>query len=79
MKSAKERISNILLNQHAELKSWAKVAAIYDLNKALVWKVAKTNYEPKDPEIRAKLGLPQVIQQVVHRDEHGRFRKSGNG
>jgi|GEM_PF-7018711 len=78
MKSAKEHISDILLNQHKELKSWAKVAAIYGLNKALVWKVAKTNYEPKDPEIRSKLGFPEVIKQVVYRSNLGRFKKEGD-
>ena len=33
--------------------------------------------QPKDPEIRKRLGLPQIIQQKVHRNQDGTFRKVG--
>lgn len=33
--------------------------------------------EPRDDEIRAIMGLPQIIQQKVFRNPGGRFRKAG--
>lgn len=55
------------------LHSWIKVANELDVSPAMAWRVAKQGYEPKDPEIRKKLGFPEIIQLKVHRDEKGKF------
>ena len=59
------------------LGSWPKVGAKLGVSPAMAWRVAKQGYEPKDPEIRKKLGFPEIIQVKVHRDKKGQFSKAG--
>lgn len=59
---------------HEELGTWDKVAAELDVSKGVAWRFAnEEGYEPKDPAIRKKLGLPPIVTIQHKRDEHGRF------
>ena len=37
-----------------------QVGSLYGVSSAMVWRVANTNYEPKNEEIRKKLGFPII-------------------
>ena len=55
------KLKNKLLGQYSELKDlggWQAVADLYNVNKTMVWRIANTDYIPKDQTIRQKLGLP---------------------
>ena len=39
-------------------RSYQALGDIYKVNKTTIWRVMNTDYEPKDPVIRARLGLP---------------------
>ncbi len=41
--------------------SYAEIAQAYGINKGVVWKIIKSDYEPKKNEIRRNLGLPPHI------------------
>lgn len=56
--STLEKVARRLRSERRKLGSWDEVARHYGLTKALVWRVAKQNYEPRRPEIRRALGLP---------------------
>ena len=71
-------IQGRLLEDYRIEGSWLAVGRKYDVSSAMAWRVANEGYEPKDDEIRAKLGFPQIIKQMVYRDEHGRFRKAND-
>lgn len=38
--------------------SYQTIGDMYEVNKTVIWRVMNTDYEPKDPVIRARLGLP---------------------
>lgn len=44
--------------EYDKLGGWRKVGAQYGVSGALVYRVVMTDYEPKDPEIRHRLGAP---------------------
>jgi len=60
-----------------ELGTWEAVGNELGVTKAVAWRyVNEPGWEPKNNEIRAKLGLPELItrRQAIERDEHGRFK-----
>ncbi len=42
----------------AKHKSWRKVGEVFGVSGAVVFRIAKSDYEPQDKIIRAALGLP---------------------
>ena len=43
--------------------SYAQIADEYGVNKGIIWKILnEEGYEPQDPEIRRRLGFPQVAE-----------------
>ena len=64
---------------HRELqagKTYQMLADEYGVNKAIVWRIANDSYEPKDPEIRKRLGLPLIV--IQYKDPvTGMFIKKG--
>ncbi len=38
--------------------SYQAIGDIYKVNKTVIWRIMNTDYEPMDPVIRARLGLP---------------------
>ena len=60
-----------------ELHSWVEVSKELKVSPAMAWRVANQGYEPKDPEIRKKLGFPEIIVREAYRDERGRFVRRG--
>lgn len=34
----------------------------FDIDGAMAFRIARQDYEPKDPKIRVKLGLPAIVQ-----------------
>lgn len=41
---------------------WRAVGALYDVSGALAYRIANQSYEPRDPAIRLRLGLPVALQ-----------------
>ena len=41
---------------------WREVGARYGISPAMAWRIAKRKYEPKDPKIRVRLGLPTRVE-----------------
>jgi len=66
-----------LIELHAHLGTWRAVGLELGVSSGMAWRVANEGYEPKNPEIRKKLGFPQIIQQTVYRTPKGTFRKAG--
>lgn len=59
------KLKNTLLKQYSELKhvgGWQAVADLHGVGKTMVWRIANTDYIPKDQTIRQKLGLPISAQ-----------------
>ena len=55
--------------------SWRAIAALEPykgISHATLAAIAKGR-EPKDPDVRAKLGLPTIVEVRLRRDERGRF------
>lgn len=61
-----------LLREH-KTHSWAALARKYGVHKAVLWRIANDGYEPKNAELRKRLGLPERIIVTVRRNEKGRF------
>lgn len=55
----------MLFDLHDEYLSWDAVADHFGLTKPLVWRVANKHYEPKNPTIRHRLGLPALASAPV--------------
>jgi hypothetical protein len=46
-----------------EEKTWRDIASSYSVNVAIIWRIVNEGYEPKNNEIRKRLGLPLVVTQ----------------
>ena len=55
-----ENLKKRLNFDYSVLGTYEKVAEIYDVSKALIWKILNTDYEPKRDEIRERFGLPKL-------------------
>ena len=72
-----EELKIVLIKRRKNDETWAAMGREYGVNPAVLWRITNEGYNPKKEETRAKLNLPELIQQSVYRDEHGRFRKAG--
>jgi len=66
--TTRNAIQERLLKDYDVLGTWAKVGQKWGLNKGLAFMIAKKNYEPKDPHLRHKLGLPALIPAPACRE-----------
>jgi hypothetical protein len=62
-----------LRKAHKRLKSWKLVGQEFEITKAMAFRIAEQNYEPKDVRIRLVLGLAAYapapvcpIHKIVH-------------
>lgn len=53
--------------------SYREIATLFGISKAMAWRIANQNYEPKDPEIRRKLGFPTMV--ITYQGPDGKFVK----
>lgn len=58
---------------YLDFGTWEAVGKHYGVNRTVVWRIARDNYEPKENWIRRLLGLPQIITRTQPRDKQGRF------
>ena len=70
-----ENLKESLLKRKEDGETWAGMAREYDVNPAVLWRIAHEGYNPKKEETRKKLGLPEIVRQEVHRNNLGRFQK----
>jgi hypothetical protein len=70
-----EILKESLLKRKEDGETWAGMAREYDVNPAVLWRIAHEGYNPKKEKTRRKLGLPEVIQREAYRNEKGRFQK----
>lgn len=52
-----EQLHGRMQTVHARHKNWRKVAAVFDINPGLAYRIVVERYEPKTPALRTKLGL----------------------
>ena len=50
---------------YKRLRNWRKVAAEFGLSSGMAFRIARRKYEPKDPKIRSRLGLPAFVMTPV--------------
>ena len=60
-----EQLREQLRNDYVRL-IWRQVAEIYGVDKAVVYRIATSDYEPKDNLIRAKLRLAPICPNCGH-------------
>lgn len=70
-----ENLKESLLRRKEGGETWAGMAREYDVNPAVIWRIAHEGYNPKKEKTRKKLGLSEIVQQEVHRNDKGRFIK----
>ncbi len=58
----RDELAQHLLDLHERL-TWREIADHYGVTGGVVFRIAKTDYEPKKNSIRQKLGLPLVCQK----------------
>jgi hypothetical protein len=46
----------------ADQGGWRAVGREFDIDGAMAFRIARQGYEPHDPKIRTKLGLPTIVQ-----------------
>ena len=61
-----QRLRERLRIQYGQLITWEKVAHVYDVDKAVVYRIATSDYEPTDNKIRAQLGLAPICPNCGH-------------
>ena len=66
-----ENLRKSLVKRNEDGESWAAMGREYDVNPAVLWRIAKEDYNPKKAEIRAKLGLPELITMEIHHNDDG--------
>ena len=57
-----DQLRKQLRNEYSAL-TWEEVAFGYGVDKAVVYRIATSDYEPKDNAIRAKLHLAPICQK----------------
>lgn len=70
-----EYLRKRLIERKGNGESWAGMARKYNVNPAVLWRIANENYNPKKEEVRAKLRLSEIYFREVCRDAGGRFAK----
>lgn len=70
-----EGVRELLSKTKEQLGTWEAVGKKFGINKTTAWRIVNHNYEPKDNEIRSKLGLDEIVVVRQHRDKQGRFVK----
>jgi hypothetical protein len=56
-----EELRKILLNDHAMLGTWRKVAKKWREKPGTLGRIAVRDYEPKEAHLRTRLGLPAMV------------------
>ena len=69
-----EELKLSLLKRKGSGETWAGMAREYDVNPAVLWRIAHEEYNPKKEETRSKLHLLEILTQEARRNEKtGRF------
>ena len=68
-------LKTTLLTRNASGESWAEMGREYDVNPAVIWRIANEGYNPKSEWTRKCLCLPELVTREVYRNEAGRFTK----
>jgi hypothetical protein len=66
-------IRNELKEKIVQGATYATLSDELKVSKGALWKFINTDYIPTSPTIRHRLGLPELIVQVVVRGKDGRF------
>ena len=71
-----EKLKESLLQRKKDGETWAGMGREYDVNPAVLWRIANEGYNPRKDEIRAKLGLPELVLREIYRNKAGRFAEN---
>lgn len=61
-------ISNLrakIAEMRIDEKSYQYIGDKYGVNKGIIYRIHNSDYEPKDPEIRKRLGLDDIVIDFV--------------
>ena len=64
-----------LTDLHEKLGTWEKVGEHYELPKIVLWRRVNDGYDPRNNKSRRILGLSEIIEQKIRRDNKGRFAR----
>ncbi len=70
-----ENLKESLLQRKEDGETWAGMAREYDVNPAVLWRIANEGYNPRKKITRTKLRLPEILVQEAYRNDKGRFSK----
>ena len=68
-----EALQAQLIIRKTDGETWAGMAREYDVNPAVVWRIANEGYNPKRADTRKKLSLPEITMQENWRNEKGQY------
>jgi len=60
-----KQVSRKLREDYSDLESWSWVARVNGITKGMAWRIARKGYEPKNWNIRERLGLPLLAPAPV--------------
>ena len=60
-----KQLSLNIRNAYEAEKNWRRGAAWFDINPGLAYKIGVQGYDPKNPHLRIKLGLPALVPAPV--------------
>lgn len=72
-----EDLKELLSDRNEKGEAWSSMANEYGTNPAVLWRIVHEGYVPRRKDIRKKLGLPELTQQEIYRDEKGQFVEHG--
>jgi len=70
-----ETLKNQLIKRKEDGETWAGMARKYDVNPAVIWRIANDGYNPKRSDTRQKLSLPELKMTEDWRGSDGRYCK----
>lgn len=66
-----EMLKENLLKRNVAGESWASMGRDYGVNPAVIWRIANEDYNPKKAELRAQLGLRDLVIMEIHHGDDG--------
>lgn len=66
-------LANKLNDLYEELGTWERVGKQFGVSRTVAWRIAKEGYDPKNKDVRSKMGLPEIVTREVYRNGSGRF------
>ena len=60
-------LARLLRKTHKKTRSWASAGRAFGISKPMAFRIANNGYDPADPQLRIRLGLPPRPCPTCHR------------